>query len=273
MKTVDTINTLILAGRRKKNPLEEAFQVENKSFINIHGQYSISYVLDAVYDYDPISCIYLGVAPEQRELFQRHISQPFHIIDSFEEESPVNVIVRALRRLPEGSPLLVTTSDNTFLSGDDIKYFLSHARQADILIATVNGCNELIEDYPQMRNQRTWHKLNSQTWLSGANLFYINITREQIDSLEEILAMMEANRKSPLSFCWSLLSKSPLQALFFLKYVLRAVSSLEEVDQFLSKGLNTRVKLITMPKSKLCIDLDTEEDYKFISEQLVVAQI
>ncbi len=254
---------LILAGKRNQDSLSESFGVQNKALIPLAGKRMVEWVFDAINGFGTEN-LWISVDAAQKALFEQEFpaySNNLLIIEN--SGSPMNSIIRALNLLKEGESLLVTTADNPLLNSEFIHYFLQKANEseAELLIATVNGHEGLISKYPFL--SRTWHKLNSKVWLSGANLFYWS-PKTLNSAATQILTKLEERRKSPMGFA-SILSGTNL--IFLLKLILQC-TSIKEANQAFSKTLAFGVEFITLPFPEACVDVDKLSDYEFVERLL-----
>lgn len=252
------IYALVLAGKRKSDPLSEYFGLDNKAFIKLKNKYLIEWVIEALQN-SAIQNIIISLQKTQKSIFETNLNKKHTFLEANSLDSPIDAVFQALNLPETKNGLLITTADNVFLSSEIIAYFLNICQKssAEIIIATVNGKDNLSQNYPNIK--RTWHKLNSQTWLSGANLFFWkpNTNKERA---YKVLYELEANRKSPFKFAQIIAKKFSL--LFFLKLLFRQ-TSIKECSKAFSEAVGLKVELITLPFPQACIDIDRLSDLKF----------
>ena len=255
------IITLILAGKRKKDNLSEAFSVENKAFLKINHKYLIQAVLEALDNANLPKPYLLGILENQKAIFKDKLSflpeTDYILKPNTNYQSPVQTITEVLENLNDKQSLLITTSDNYFLNPQILEEFLSKCKKskAQFLVGVVNGQEKLISQYP--KTKRTWHKLNSQTWLSGANLFFFQ-DKSINQKSKEILLKLESQRKNPLSFAITVAS----QNFWFLLNLICQNTSIEKCNEAISKTMGFSTELIILSEPKACIDIDTITDYE-----------
>ncbi len=256
------IITLILAGKREKDNLSEAFSIENKAFLKIGNQYLIQAVIQALKDANLPTPYLLGILENQKAIFKNKLSflleTDYILKPNTNYQSPVQTITEVLDNLTDQQSLLITTSDNYFLNQQILEEFLMKCQKskAQFLIGVVNGQEKLISQYP--KTKRTWHKLNSHTWLSGANLFFF---RHKFinEKSKEILFKLESQRKNPFNFAITVAR----QNFGFLFNLICQNTSIEKCNEAISKTMGFSTELITLSEPKACIDIDTITDYEF----------
>ena len=91
-----------------------------------------------------------------------------------------------------------------------------------------------------------------------------NINKEALDNLEIILSQWEQSRKHPLQMLKQIYSTTKNNLLFPFKYFL-GKASIENANAFLSNSAGINIKLLSLPDPLACVDLDTLDDYKFLS--------
>lgn len=265
------IYPLILAGKRSNDILCEEFNLSNKAFLSVAQKPLISHVVDAIGSNHSLQePLHISYTQGQEDIFNEFFSEHHHELNIKFVENKINAsLVQActstLQLIKQDDALLITTADNGLLDEEILSYFLKECRKSpdEILIGVVNG-KEHKEHYNLQNNiKRTWHKINKDTWLSGANLFYWPKSAMN-PQIEKVLTKLEKNRKSPLGFC-SIVAN--INLLFLLKFAL-SKSSLEECNKFLSKVLGASSRLYILPFWQACIDVDKPADFHFVEEYL-----
>jgi len=255
---------LILAGKRSSDPLSKNFQVPNKAFIHLAGKTMLSWVVDAIKQAELQPPYMLSITRSQQEIFEDALSDVLcELILNDEDESPVQASMKALKGLQPTQGLLITTADNPLLTAEIINHFLNKCQSssADLVIGTVNGKQQLLQDYPEVR--RTWHKLNPNCWLSGCNLFFWSPEGFREGTLDT-LCQLEEKRKSPILFASTV---ARLDLKFLLKLCLQR-TSIEECSQALSRATRVKTELVTLPFPEACIDVDTMTDLELAQKIL-----
>ncbi|MDX1918397.1 MAG: nucleotidyltransferase family protein [Candidatus Caenarcaniphilales bacterium] len=248
------INALILAGKRNSDPFSE---VENKAFLDIKGKLSISWVIQALTQSKYLANEpFISVKPTQVKLFEDKLGLSgtrYRLIEN--NGSPIDAIISCSLNLAKNSPaqkLLITTADHPLLTPEMVDHFIEAAitQRSELAFGVVNG-----KRYPPSLLKRTWHRLNPDCWLSGANLFFF-----EVDKLtgQVIFAtrLVEGFRKKPILMSLSL----ALQNLSFIFKLIRQTAQLEDANEILSDASGIKVRLIELPYSEACIDIDKASD-------------
>ena len=259
------INCLILAGQRSGDPLSEYFHLPNKAFIPLLGKPLIEWVLDALNQSNCFRAPIISVSSSQENLFVEKLKDhEYKLLSLPENSSRLDGVFRCLKSIDSDEHLFITTSDNPLLTAEIIDSFLNicSRSQADLIVGTVNGQAGLIQKHPEMR--RTWHKLNKDIWLSGANLFYWSPKKLSSQNYEA-LSRLERQRKSPLAFAQII---AQVNLLFFCKLFLHQ-TSLKECNKVISQTLGIQTELALIPAPEACIDVDKLGDLE-IAEQIMM---
>lgn len=271
----EKVHALILAGKRPKDLLSAQFGLPNKAFIEFQGKSLVSYSIDALSESRLVDELFISINPEQESLFNEVLSESkrtFQKILVPMGSSPVCAIEKTLACVDKGDGLLVITADNPTLSPEIIEYFLTKVIRSDseknkssncFSIACVNGCEELLLKFPEMKSQRTWYKLNKKTWLSGANMFYFKLDKTGRANFFNKLESLEINRKRPLQLAQVLSQIKKID--FLLRFVLQR-TSIEECEKIASQVLGTESRIIELPYAFSCIDVDKPSDYEFLNK-------
>lgn len=253
---------IVLAGKRKEDPLSNHFSVENKAFIELENRTLIDWVFSSLQKAGVKEPCLLSVTETQKEVFLGKLKDySYELVLNQPQESPVKSTIKALNLLKPDQSLLITTADNPLLSERILNFFLqkSLSSDADLVIGVVNGQDKLVQQLPHIK--RTWHKVNNKTWLSGANLFYWS-KKNFGNSLSDVLVRLETQRKNPFAFTSTV---AKVNFVFLLKYLLQ-VSSIQECEQALSKAVGIKIKLLVLPFPEACIDVDKLEDYELVKK-------
>jgi molybdopterin-guanine dinucleotide biosynthesis protein A len=258
---------LVLAGKRPLDNFSSSYGVDNKAFILLERKPLIAWVLDSLHLAGLTHKTLISIDSRQKELFEQNLaSYNCEFLYSEPNSSPVDSVFKAFGNLNNDEGLLITTADNPLLSKEILHNFLQkcQASGAELIIGTVNGHDGLIERFPEMK--RTWHKLNENTWLSGANLFYWK-PKNFSDNTHQVMLKLESQRKSPIAFA---ITVSKIDCYFFMK-LLTQQTTLDECSQALSKVTGIKIELVTLSSMEACIDVDKPEDLElaklFLSER------
>lgn len=272
----EKVHALILAGKRPKDLLSAQFGVPNKAFIKFQGKALVSYSTDALSESRHVDKLFISINPEQELLFDNILSESkrtFQKILVPMGSSVVNAIKETLTRTDKHEGILVTTADNPTLTPEVIEYFLSRISSESeekekkssncFSIACVNGYEELLLEFPDMKSQRTWYKLNKKTWLSGANMFYFKLEESKREDFFNKLISLEVSRKSPFKLAQVLSQVKKID--FLLRFMLQR-TSIEECEKVASQVLGTESRIIKLPYAFSCIDVDKRSDYEFLNK-------
>ena len=263
-------NWLVLAGKRGHDAFLDLLGVENKSFIKIQDKYSLEWVIEGLEKACPESCRWISILENQQDLFAKNLKDfcKFKRVFTDIYSSPTRAICDVLEQIPDGEDLLVTTADNPMLKPEVIEFFLNLIKNnsCDVAIATENGIDGLFEKFPEFKNKRTWHKLNSKTFLSGANLFYFKSSKNLRENMKKIISQIEQSRKIPIKLA---LKATNFNLLFLIKLLARHVS-IQECEEAISRACKFKVKIFTLPFIGSCMDVDKIEDYNFVTENIVL---
>lgn len=267
------MNILVLAGRRENG----SFGDKTKALLQIHNKYSIEYILESIIKskyYENTHGIYISCHKEDIDSINTVIkensllnsqSNNIKLIDNSHKQLISKIIVEFHQQNNQTS-LLTLTADHPVLNYDDINNFLDAVQEIDsnIYYGMVNGQAEFRTKYPDLFNTRTWHKLNNNTWLSGANISYI----KQSIKNKDFLMSLEKNRKNPLK---TISSFSPKSILFLFKCLTKYLFknlSLKEFEQAISETFQQDFKIILLNKPEACCDIDKQEDLEFVRKYL-----
>jgi GTP:adenosylcobinamide-phosphate guanylyltransferase len=255
-----TPTAIVLAGERPGgDPLARSLGVPAKALIPIVGEAMVSRVVRTLAEYPGIGRI-IVVAQD----FGRLRSDPtcaWMADDARIVFAPSRDTIAATiaKLIADGAaPMLVTTVDNTLLTGAMIDHFLAAARVRDLGIAMVER-RVLLHAYPQ--SKRSWLKFRGGAW-SGANLFWIGSAR--VLPLIAIWRDVEQDRKKG----WRVISAfGPVMLIGAMLRLVTLPAAIARIGQ--RHALDAA--LVPMPQPEACIDVDKAEDLT-LAETILAAR-
>jgi len=173
------------------------------------------------------------------------------------EDSPSASVAAALDMVEQGQPVLLTTSDHALLNDRIVDHFCRQARDSgcDLLVALAP--HHLVQTaYPSVR--RTVLRFSDQACCS-CNLFAFMTPASR--SVAGFWTRVESQRKKP----WRVMSI--LGWWFVLRYLLGRLS-LEQALSRVSRILGMKVGAVIMPFPEAAVDVDTENDLRFVQQLL-----
>ncbi len=243
------LNALILAGTKKKGPLEIAENVNNKALIMLDSRPMIEYIVDVLNNSENIDKI-LVVGPKNELL-------PY-IGEKVEEIlNPGNSILEnmeiGLNYFNSTENLLLITSDIPLITAEAIDEFLRicTTRKACIGYPIITK-EKIIKKYPE--TERTYVKMKEGIFCGG------NITFFKPDVFfqnKKLIKELFENRKATWKYAKILGLK------FILKFLFKTLT-LEEVEKRVTDilGYNSIAVMVSYPE--IMIDLDKLSDLKLI---------
>lgn len=261
-----SFTALILAGNRcSDDPVAVATGASCKALASIDGTPMVEYVVDALERSsridDILVCLDRGaaVSTEAPGLAARFDRGELARIDA--EPSLTDSVLRALKTMPAGKPLLVTTADHPLLLPRHVDEFVEGTDRCEADVAAAIASVAMIEQtYPGSRRTRIGFKDGSY---SGCNLFAL-IGRDTRRAVE-YWRQMESFRKRP----WRLaVTFGPFTLARFLlrRYTLRgAIDRLEE-------RIKLRLETVELSDADAATDVDSLEDLKLVRRILNARQ-
>ena len=246
-------NALILAGTKKKGPLEISENVDNKALIMLNGRPMIDYIVDALNSSENIDKI-LVVGPKN-ELYPYIGKKVEEILN------PGNSILEnmeiGLNYFNSADSLLLLTSDIPLITPEAIDEFLRICtkRKACIGYPIITKEN-IIKNYPE--TERTYVKMKEGIFCGG------NITFFKPDVFfqnKELIQELFNNRKDN----WK--NAKILGLKIILKFLFKTLT-LKEVEKRVTDmlGYNSIAAMVSYPE--IMIDLDKPSDLKLIRKFL-----
>jgi GTP:adenosylcobinamide-phosphate guanylyltransferase len=162
--------------------------------------------------------------------------------------TPSLSVARALERLPEPFPLLVTTADHPLLTAAMIDHFCEAVPPDAAAAVAVVAASRLQRRYPD--SVRTYYRFAGEGY-SGCNLFLLR--SPEAKRIVEFWARLERHRKRP----WRLIAEvGPLALLRFLLGRL----SLDDALRHLSTRVGATIRAVELPFPEAAIDVDKPGD-------------
>ena len=263
----------ILSGRRDRH------SEPSQGLKPVLGRPCLSYVLSAIQEYlrnsdpgshpRPTALLLNPVEPEytqyQELLTQAGLAAISNLIIS--QTGPLtHSLTQLVDEIPSGQSLLITTADHPLLQASDLQAFrLAIKPNSQLAIGVVN-IKQHQQSAKSLLSSRTWYRLNSDCWLSGANLYWLsaallNRLRQADPPLQRALRLLEDHRKHPWQISCSLGVRRALE------YALGQLS-LSDAEQALSNWLQAAVQLVPLSEPLTCCDYDKDLDLLTIESTL-----
>lgn len=256
------VSVLVLAGQRAEGGDGlEMFGEPHKAFIDIAGMPMLARVLRALAGAqmagEPmVREIDIAAPPALHDRFQALVSATPDlptVTISPSAGSPAATILQALKALPPGAELLVTTCDHPLLTPAMISQFYGAIERERFGAAAACVSKEVFRaDYPDAK--RTFIKLRDLTF-SGANLFWFRAGAG--DGLIAFWRRLEENRKHPLKMA------SEIGLMTGLRYVTGMLTK-DRVLATIARKTGTRTTLIPLAFARAAIDVDKPEDVTLV---------
>jgi len=246
-------NAMILAGTKRRGPLEVATNVENKALIMINEKPTIDYIIDALKGSKNIDKV-LVVGPKN-ELYPYIGEKVEQIIE------PGNSILYNLevgiKYFNTNKDLLILTSDIPLISPQAIDEFIEKCleRKAHLGYPIIQK-EDIIKKYPEA--QRTYVKIKEGTFCGGNIIFFKpEIFYENKKMIQELFE----NRKDMWKWAKILGFK------FVLKYLLKIIT-LDEIEEKVSNLVGYKSIAVIVSYPEIMIDLDKISDYELVQKYL-----
>jgi len=246
-------NALILAGTKKKGPLEIAEKVDNKALIMINGRPMIDYIVDALNNSENIDRILVvGPKKELHPYIGKKVKEILNPGNSILENMEIG-----LNYFNSAGSLLLLTSDIPLITSEAIDEFLEICtkRKAYIGYPIITKEN-IVKKYPE--TERTYIKMKEGIFCGG------NITFFKPDVFfqnKKLIKELFENRKSTWKYAKILGFK------FILKFLFKTLT-MEEIEKRITGilGYNSAAVVVSYPE--IMIDLDKPSDLKLIRKCL-----
>ena len=246
-------NALILAGTKKKGPLEIAEKVDNKALIILDGMPMINYVVDALHNSENIDQILVvGPKKELHQYIGKKVKEILNPGDSILENMEIG-----LNYFSSDDNLLLLTSDIPLITSEAIDEFLRICtkRKASIGYPVITKEN-IIKKYPE--TERTYIKMKEGVFCGGNIVFF---KPDVFFQNKKLIKELFDNRKATWKYAKILGLK------FILKFLFKALT-LEEIEKRVTDivGYNSVAVMVSYPE--IMIDLDKLSDLKLIQKCL-----
>lgn len=246
-------NALILAGTKKKGPLEIAENVDNKALIMIDDKPMITYIVDALNNSENIDkIIVVGPKNELHPYIGKKVKEILNPGNSILENMEIG-----LNYFNSAGSLLLLTSDIPLITPEAIDEFLEICtkRKAYIGYPIITKEN-IVKKYPE--TERTYIKMKEGIFCGG------NITFFKPDVFfqnKKLIKELFENRKSTWKYAKILGFK------FILKFLFKTLT-MEEIEKRITGilGYNSAAVVVSYPE--IMIDLDKPSDLKLIRKCL-----
>jgi molybdopterin-guanine dinucleotide biosynthesis protein A len=249
---------VLAADREEENPVARAAGVRCKSLAPINGTPMIFRVLEALSSscrvQDRVLCgppkIIMDQEPELNGLVTAGK------VDWLENQAtPSLSAYHAMTSLPEGTTLMLTTSDHALLSPRVIDYFCNAAQESGCdVVAGVAQHETVVAAYPE--THRTAYRFKDGSYCS-CNLFAF--LTPQARQASNFWRRIEQQRKNPLRVI------NELGLMTVLRYLMGRLTFAEAVDR-ISQRLGFKAGLVTLPFPEAAIDVDSVSDWHFVEQ-------
>ena len=242
-------NALVLAGTKKKGPLEIAENVDNKALIMIDNRLMIDYIVDALNHSENIDKILVvGPKNELHPYIGKKVEEILNPGNSILENMEIG-----LNYFNSADHLLLLTSDIPLITPEAIDEFLRICtkRKACIGYPIITKEN-IIKKYPE--TERTYVKMKEGVFCGGNIVFF---KPEVFFQNKELIQELFNNRKDN----WKNAKKLGLK--FILKFLFKTLT-IEEAEKRVTDilGYNSVAVMVSYPE--IMIDLDKLSDLKLI---------
>ncbi len=254
------IYSLILASSRKNSNL---FNI-NKAFLKLKDKYLIQYILDAFNIAKLNENLYISLRKEEEKIFQNNIKDFFNYKTFFADyDFAVQTVINFSEVLEFDDELLISSCDNVFLTSSALKEF-SENINAELTFGFVKADENLFQKFPELKRLRSWYRINNQTYISGANLFYLKKSVNK--NLEKLACNWEKNRKSMNLFFFKQIIKT-MNFKLLLDFILGKMT-LNQCNDFLTNIFQIKTEIKILNEALLCLDIDKPLDL-IIAEKII----
>jgi len=254
------IALVMAADRSQDDPVARAAGVRCKALTLVGGMPMVFRVLEALEQSSEVGPRLLCGPPrailDSEETLRAGVDAgDYSWIES--EDSPSASVAAALGIVENEQPVLLTTSDHALLNDRTVDYFCRKARESgyDLLVALAPH-HLITKAFPSVR--RTVLRFSDQACCS-CNLFAFMTPASR--SVAGFWTKVESQRKKP----WRVMSI--LGWWFVIRYLLGRLS-LEQALSRVSRILGIKVGAVIMPFPEAALDVDTENDLKFVRQLL-----
>ena len=244
-------NAMILAGSKKKGPLEISANVENKALISINNIPSINYIIDALKNSKNINKIVV-VGPEK--MLTKSIDNKIDKIVNSGENILEN-IEKGINYFHSDNSILILTSDIPLITAAAIDEFIKIcvARKADVGYPIITK-EEIIKKYPE--TERTYIRMK-EGMICGGNIALLK--PEVFFQNKSLINELFENRKAIQKYVKILGFK------FIIKFLFKTLT-FKEIEKRISEIVGFRSIAVKVSFPELMIDLDKVSDLKLIRQ-------
>lgn len=246
-------NALILAGMKKKGPLEIAENVDNKALIMINHQPMVAYIVDALNHSKNIDKILVvGPKNELHSFIGKKVEEILDPGNSMLENMEIG-----LNYFNSSDNLLILTSDIPLITPEAIDEFLSICTQRKASIGyPITTKERIIEKYPE--TERTYVKMKEGVFCGGNMVFF---QPEVFFQNKQLIQDLFNNRKNN----WKNARKLGLK--FIIKFLFKTLT-IKEAEKRVTSILGYNSIAVTVSYPEIMIDLDKLSDLKLIRNRL-----
>ncbi len=243
---------VLAADRGPGDPIASAARVPGKCLVPVADRPMVLRVLDALGALPQMDAPLLcgpawSVVAESPPLLERIRSGRARWLPH--EDSPSRSAAAALRSVPSGRPVVLTTADHALLTPAMLAHFLAQIATLDCDVAVAVAAHaDVSAAFPDSR--RTVMRLRDGGYC-GCNLFAFLTPRGRDATL--FWQRVEAQRKRP----WRIARMLGWPAV--LAYALRTLTLAQALER-LSQRMQMRVGAVHMPFAEAAVDVDTEAD-------------
>jgi len=246
-------NALVLAGAKKKGPLEIAANVENKALIIINEKSIVEYVIDAINNSENIDkVIVVGPKDKLYPYIGKKVEKILETGSSIIENMEIG-----LNYFNSKSNILLLTSDIPLITSQAIDEFIEKCvkREAYIGYPIITKEN-VIRKYPETK--RTYVNMKEGTFCGGNIAFF---KPEVFFQKRELIKELYENRKAN----WK--NAKILGFKFILKFLLKTLT-LDEIEKKVTKIAGCKSVAVMVSYPEIMIDLDKLTDLELIQQYL-----
>ena len=251
---------VMAADRNPDDPVARAAGVKCKALTTVAGTPMVFRVLEALKQSSEVGARLLCGPPrpilDNEETLRAGVdSGAYSWIDN--EDSPSASVAAALAVVKSEQPVLLTTSDHALLNDRIVDYFCRQARESgcDLLVALAPH-HLITTAFPSVR--RTVLRFSDQACCS-CNLFAFMTPASR--GVAGFWKKVEGQRKKP----WRVMSILGWWSV--LRYLMGRLS-LDQALSRISGILGMKVGAVIMPFAEAAVDVDTENDLRFVRQLL-----
>jgi len=246
-------NALILAGTKKKGPLEITENVNNKALIMINGRPMIDYIVDVLNNSEIIDQILVvGPKKELHPYIGKKVKEILNSGNSILENMEIG-----LNYFNSADSLLLLTSDIPLITPEAIDEFLEICTKRKAFIGyPIITKENIVKKYPD--TVRTYIKMKEGVFCGGNITF---IKPDVFFQNKKLIKELFENRKSTWKYAKILGFK------FILKFLFKTLT-MGEIEKRVTNiiGYNSIAVMVSYPE--IMIDLDKPSDLKLIRKCL-----